>query len=93
MPKTITKRLFFTSLDARLHPCSAQNAIYQLEKYRACSENVYAIAPYVGKFSYSIGQSVDTMPLPRIELSDGIALINVIKNACLLNTVSKNRII
>lgn len=85
---TITKRLYFTSLDARFNPCSRQNATYQLEEYRTDKGNIYAISTYVDRFSYSIGQHVDTVL--RAELNDKLCLENVIKNAC-LNELSNNR--
>ena len=84
----ITKRLYFTSLDARFNPCSRQNATYQLEEYRTDKGNIYAISTYVDRFSYSIGQHVDTVS--RAELNDKLCLENVIKNAY-LNTLSNNR--
>ncbi len=75
---TIIQRLYFTSLDARFNPCSRQNATYQLEEYLTDKGNIFAISTYVDRFSYSIGQHVDTVP--QVELNDRLSLENVIKN-------------
>ena len=87
---TIIQRLYFTSLDARFNPCSRQNATYQLEEYRTDKGNIYAISTYVDRFSYSIGQHVDTVP--QVELNDRLSLENVIKNMY-LSKLPNNRAI
>lgn len=88
--QTITKGLYFTSLDARFNPCSREKATFQLEEYKTDYKNVFAISSFTGNFSYSIGQKVDTVP--RVELTDNFVLENVIKNT-FLNACMKNRVL
>ena len=83
---TITKGLYFTSLDSRFNPCSREAAFYQLEKYSTDAGSVFALSSPTGKYSYSIGQQVNTVP--RVELKSDLILNNVVKNIY-LNAVSK----
>jgi len=87
MRHIITKREYFTSLDGRFNPCSQQKAMYQLEKYNTDKGGVFAISSYNGKYSYSIGQEITT--LPHVEIKPHLLLDNVIKNAY-LNALSNN---
>lgn len=79
MQYTITKGLYFTSLDINFNPCSTQSAFYQLEEYTTDAGNVFAISSFTGKLSYSAGQKVDVVP--SVELNKNLLLKNVIKNA------------
>jgi len=90
MQHTITKGLYFTSLDTNFNPCSKQSAFYQLEEYVTDAGNVFAISFFTGKLSYSVGQKVDVVP--NIELNKNLVLEKVIKNAY-LNAYTKNRIL
>ena len=86
--QTITKRLYYTSLDALFNPCSKEKAIFQLEEYTTDKTNIFAISSYTGHFSYSIGQKVDIVP--QVHVRENMHLNNVIKNQY-LNVLSNNR--
>jgi len=85
---TIKQGLYFTSLDSHFNPCSREAALFQLEKYSTDTEEAFAITSFTGKFSYSVGQQISTVP--RVELNSTLTLNNVIKNAY-LNAISNNR--
>jgi len=88
--QTITKGLYFTSLDGRFNPCSNEAAVFQLEEYKTDAGNAFALASFTGKFSYSVGQQISTVP--RVELNSTLTLNNVIKNTY-LNVISNNRML
>lgn len=84
----ITKRLYYTSLDARFTPCSKEKAVFQMEEYTTDKGNAFAVSTYTGHFSYLIGQKVDIVP--QVNVRENMYLNNVIKNQY-LNILSNNR--
>ena len=87
---TIKQGLYFTSLDVRFNPCSREAAVFQLEEYSTDTENAFAITSFTGRYSYSAGQKINT--IPRVELNSTLTLNNVIKNTY-LNAISNNRML
>lgn len=86
--QTITKSLYYTSLDGRFNPCSKEKAVFQLEEYETDKTNAFAISNYTGRFSYSVGQKVETFP--QLHVHGNLHLNNVIKNQY-INVLSNNR--
>lgn len=90
MQHTIKKQVSIYPLDARLNPCSAGSASFQLEVYRTNEgqkKNISVLNVYNKRFSYQIGDSVDVSD--KVVVNRWCWLTNVVKNAFLTDYLSK----